>query len=146
MELKRLVGRNGRLFFPESEEEQKKLDVMSYSLRYYYPEQQRKRLTAGVFKDIIQRKSKDESLKIVMLFHREGIQEFHVSRYIQACWNFYFILEDFYADGKTNRTQVTNNFKSNQTLRTVIQDVLDTAIKPYRNHLQNIENFCRKKT
>jgi hypothetical protein len=131
-------------FIPESEEEQKKLDVMSYSLRHYYPEQQRIKLTADTFKEIIQRKSKDESLKIVMLFHREGIREFHVSRYIQAYYNFYFILEDMYAQGKTNRTQITNNFKSNQTLRTIIQEVLDTAIKPYGNHLQSIQNFLHE--
>lgn len=131
-------------FIPESEEEQRKLDVMSYRVGFRYPEQQRIRLTAANFKDIIQRKSKDESLKIVMLFHREGIREFHSLRYIQAYYNFYFILEDFYAHGKTNRTQVTNNFKSYQTLRTIIQEVLDTAIKPYPHHLQNIQNFLQE--
>jgi hypothetical protein len=131
-------------FIAESEEEQRNLDVMSYSLRQHYPEQQRIRLTADVFKDIIQRKSKDDPLKIVMLFHREGIREFHSLRYIQAFYNFYFILEDLYGEGKTQNREIEQKFKANQTLRIVIQDVLDTVIKPIGNHLQNIQNFLRE--
>ena len=131
-------------FIPESEEEQSKLDVMSYSLRYHYPEEQRTKLTVGVFKDIIQRKSKDESLTIVKLFHREGIREFRSLRYIQAYYSFYFILEDLYGEGKTQNRDIEQKFKSNQTLRTLIQGVLNTTIKPHGNHLQNIQNFLQE--
>lgn len=131
-------------FVAESEEEQRKIDVMSFSLRRRYPEQPRIRLTAGAFKEIIQRKSKDELLKIVMLFHREGIRDFHSLRYIQAFYNFYFILEDLYGEGKMQNRDIEQKFKANQMLRTVIQNVLDTAIKPYAHHLQTIQNFLRE--
>jgi hypothetical protein len=131
-------------FIPESEEEERKVDVWSYSLRHYYPDEQKVRLTAAAFKEVVQRKSTDESLKMVKLFHREGVREFHSLRYIQAYYNFYFILEDLYGEGKTQNRDIEQKFKSNQTLRAIIQDVLNTAIKPHGNHVQSIQNFLRE--
>ncbi len=132
------------VYIPESEEEEKKFNVTDITVHHHYPEPQRTKLTADVFKEIIQQKSKDESLKVVKLFHREGVREFHSLRYIQAYYNFYFVLEDLYAQGKTNKNQVTEKFKSNQTLRAIIQHALNTVIKPLENHLQSIHNFLRE--
>ena len=83
------------VYIPESEEEEKKFNVTDITVHHHYPEPQRTKLTADVFKEIIQQKSKDESLKVVKLFHREGVREFHSLRYIQAYYNFYFVLEDW---------------------------------------------------
>lgn len=130
-------------FIPESEEDERKLDVRSYSLHQQYPEQKIK-LTADTFKEIIQQKSKYEPLKIVKLFERDGMNEFQSLRYIQAYYNFYFVLEDLYGEGKTQNKDVEQKFKSNQVLRSIIQDILDNVIKINGNHLQNIQNFLRE--
>ena len=132
------------VYIPESEEEARKINVQDLTVHHHYPEPQRIRLTAGAFKAIVQQKSKEESLKIVKLFHREGVREFDSLRYIQAYYNFYFILEDLYGEGKTQNRDIEQKLKSNQTLRTIIQQALDTAIKPHGNHLQNIQNFLRE--
>jgi len=80
----------------------------------------------------------------VKLFERDGMNEFHSLRYIQAYYNFYFVLEDLYGEGKTQNKDVEQKFKSNQVLRSIIQDVLDNVIKRNVNHLQNIQNFLRE--
>jgi len=128
-----------RFFVPENEEEMGKIDVMSFSLQKRpYPEQTR-RLTLDDFKDILQGRSKYQPFKVACLFHREGIREFSSFRYIQAFYNFYFVLEDLYGQGKTNNNQIGEKFKSNQTLRAIVQRMLDTFIKG--EHLTNIQNF-----
>jgi hypothetical protein len=145
VEVKKIYWEEPELvYIPESEEDKKKINTTDISVHRQYPEPPRKKLSAGSFKEIVQQKSKDESFTIVKLFHREGVKEFHVSRYIQAYYNFYFVLEDLYAQGKTNNNQIREKLQSNQTFRAIMQDVLDTAIKPHQNHHQNIQNFLRE--
>jgi len=128
-----------RVFIPESEEERRRTDVTNYALHKEYPPDQNIKLTAADFKAIIQQKSKYEHLKMVKLFHREGMREFSSFRYIQAYYNFYFVLEDLYGEGKTQNKDVEKKFKSNQVLRNIIQDMIDNLIKGDR--LKSIQNF-----
>ncbi len=128
-----------RFFVPENEEEIGKIDVMSYSLQKRQYSEQTRRLTVADFKEIIQQRSKYEPFKMVNLFHREGIREFGSFRYIQAFYNFYFVLEDLYGQGKTSNNEIGKKFKSNQTLRDIVQKMLNTFIKG--EHLKNIQNF-----
>jgi hypothetical protein len=131
-----------RFFVPENEDEMEKIDVISYSVQKQpYPEQIM-RLTVGDFKDIIHQRGKYEPLTMVRMFQREGLREFSSFRYIQAFYNFYFVLEDLYAQGKTNNSEVGKRFKSNQTLRDIVQKMLNTAIKGH--HLKNIQNFLNE--
>jgi len=126
-------------FIPENEEEQRQIDVISFSLQTQkYPEQIQ-RLTVNDFKDVLKQRSKFEPFKVVNLFHREGVQEFSSFRYIQAFYNFYFVLEDLYGQGKTNNNQVAEKFKSNQILRSIVQKMLDTFIKG--EHPASIKTF-----
>jgi len=128
-----------RFFVPENEEEGMKIDVMSYSLRKQpYPEQTRK-LTVGDFKEIIQQRSKYEPLKVLKMFHREGLREFGSFRYIQAFYNFYFVLEDLYLQGKTSKNEVIKRFKVSQTFTKIVQKLIDTSIKGH--HFKNIQDF-----
>lgn len=128
-----------RFFVPENEAERGKIDVMSYSLQKRpYPEQVR-RLTLADFKAIIQRRSTYEPFKVVSLFHREGIREFSSFRYIQAFYNFYFVLEDLYLQGKTSKNEVIKRFKASQTFTKILQNLIDTAIKGH--HSKNIQDF-----
>jgi len=131
-----------RFFVPENEEEMGKIDVMSFSLQKRpYPEQTR-RLTLADFKDILQGRSKYEPFKVVCLFQREGIREFSSFRYIQAFYNFYFVLEDLYLQGKSSKNEVIKKFKSNQTFMNILQKMLNTAIKGH--HQENIQNFLKE--
>jgi hypothetical protein len=128
------------IFIPENEEESKKYNLTKFSVTRKYPEG-RSRLTVGEFKAIVLNKNELEPFTIIKLFHRDGMLEFASIRYIQAFYNFYFVLEDLYAKGKTSTTEVEKRFKSSPVLRGIIQDVLDNHIKMQGNHLQNIQNF-----
>src|SRR5712691_7566483 len=83
------------VFIPENEEDRRKYNVTSFSLKRKYPEASR-RLSIDEFKAIIQRKSDLEPFTIIKLFHRDGVAEFGAFRYIQAFYNFYFVLEGLY--------------------------------------------------
>ena len=131
------------VIIPENEEERTKYNVTNFSVTRKYPEG-RSRLTVGELKTFIKQKSKLEPFTVTKLFHRDGMTEFGSFRYIQAFYNFYFVLEDLYGEGKTQNKDIEQKFKSNQILRDIIQNILDNVIKTNRNHLQSILNFLQE--
>lgn len=132
-------------FIPESEEESRRIDVTSFEVHKHYPPDQNVQLSAADFKTIVQQKSNQEHLKMIKLFHREGMREFSSFRYIHAYYNFYFVLEDLYGEGKTQNRDIEQKFKSSQVFRDIVQGLINDLVKGnLQNHLKSIQDFLRE--
>ncbi|MDB9452073.1 hypothetical protein [Dolichospermum circinale] len=64
-------------------------------------------------------------IEIPLSFFRKGRIDFFNHRYIEAIYDFYFLIETLYADGKYDTSGVINKFESSKDLTEAIQKVLD---------------------
>ena len=82
------------------------------------------RIGDPVLQKVIAAKSKFQSLVIPLSFFREGRNDYNECRYINAFFNFYFILEGWYGGGKTKNYLVEESFRKNADFVSVINTTL----------------------
>ncbi len=137
--LKKIYWEEPKLtFIPENDEDKINVNIMSFTVHKKYPDIE-KVLTMDAFRNIVSDKKKYEFLTIVMSFFREGLREFNSFRYINAFYNFYFIIEDLYGKGKTRNYAIEEEFKKNKTFREFIDWMITDHIKG--RHKTSIEKF-----
>lgn len=107
----------------ETDEDYKITTVSGYALEWNYPETphlaEPKQLGA-----IVHSKEKLGSLTVPLSFWREGIRDFHQHRYINAFYNFYFILEVFFGGGQWRNYKVGQEF-----LKSDLNSYIDSFLK-----------------
>jgi len=137
--LKKIYWEEPKLtFIPENDEDRINVNVMSFAVHNKYPDVE-KILTIDAFRNIVSDKKKYEFLTIVESFFREGLREFISFRYINAFYNFYFIIEDLYGKGKTKNYEIEEEFKKNETFREFVEWMITSWISG--RHKINIEKF-----
>ncbi len=107
----------------DTKEEEEKAGIHSWSSKDE-PEEYYVEVGSETLADLIRRKHKLGSLIIPLSFYREGMIEAYASKYINAFFNFYFILEGIYGGGKTKNYEVANQFKASKRLRDITQMVI----------------------
>ncbi len=128
------------MFIPETEEERRNINVMSFQKVNKGYSEATAILTIHDFTDMINNRSKYQFLTTVKAFHREGIREYNSFRYINAYYNFYFVIEDLYASGKTKNYEVENELKRDESFREIVEWMMNNKnIKDM--HLVNIKRF-----
>lgn len=65
-----------------------------------------------------------DELLIPLSFHREAMNDFQEEQYVQAFVNFYYIIEDFFADGKSSAKEVLKVFRASALLTEIITETL----------------------
>lgn len=125
-------------FIPETEQDKADVNVLSFSSQRSYPDEE-KILTLDAFRDIVLEKEKYEFLTVVKSFYREGKREFNSFRYINAFYNFYFVIEDLYGNGKTKNFDIEKEFKKNNDFRSFVEWMMTKNIEG--RHKKNIEKF-----
>lgn len=63
-------------------------------------------------------------LNIPLAFFREGMNAYDSERYVASFHSFYFIIEDWFADGKFQEKEVVKAFGNSDFLRDVLQEVI----------------------
>lgn len=58
-----------------------------------------------------------------MSFYREGINEYRVGRYINAFFNFYFIIEGLFANGKSGANDVVREYTASEVLMSLVEGI-----------------------
>ena len=81
-----------------------------------------------------------QPLIIHYAFWRDGMNFFTSFNYIQAFYNFYFIIEDFYTGGEYQWRKIEPIVKNCSEYRLICNEII-TAIKKDDRHLKNINNF-----
>ena len=126
---------------PETDEEKAQVSISGFHLRKEYPDYAAK-LDEKTFNQIVQSKHLYVSLVVPKAFFREGINEFHLRRYINAFYNFYFVLEDLYGQGKTRNRDVANAFKNSIEFKESLEWVKKNQLDQHKRHRINIQKFC----
>jgi len=131
-------------WIPETEEEISKLKVFTaYFARK--PSETPTRLKREHFLDVIRTKDRFDCLTTLKSFYRKGKNAFDQALYIDAFYNFYFIIEDLFGEGKTKNKQIEESFKTSTELKRIIDWVMDTVINTNEKHHKNISNILREK-
>jgi len=95
--------------------------------------------------DLIKRKHKLASIIIPLSFYREGTIEAYAKKYINAFFNFYFILEGMYGRGKSKNYEVENQFKNSVRLRDITQIVINERINKNRWQHHRINEMLKRR-
>ena len=129
---------------PETEKEKSKLKVLSASFRREYPDLPTQLRKEG-FVAIVRNKDRFDCLTTLRSFYREGKNLFTQFRYIDAFYNFYFIIEDLFGSGKTKNKQIEESFKASKELKEMIKWVMDTQINSNKEHRESVSIMLREK-
>jgi len=129
-------------FIAETEEEEKQVEVHDFCLEKGYPDYPASLDEEG-FGRLVRIKEHYVSLIVPQTFYREGTNEFASKRYINAFYNFYFVLEDFFGKGKTKNRDVAGEFRNSKWFRRFVDEVIKD-INKYARHRISIEGFCKR--
>ncbi|MFP3949896.1 MAG: hypothetical protein ACLFUZ_02250 [Candidatus Micrarchaeia archaeon] len=102
-------------WIPETEEEKAKTKVFSLEQKKEYPQIEEK-LDNELLEREIGSLNKYDELIVLHAFLREGKNEFRKFRYINAFYNFYFVLEDLYGGNNTKNDLIEKNFLESKEL------------------------------
>ena len=126
-------------FIAETPEEGDLIAITGFSRSRTYPEPHA--LFAPI--DLIRLVSKFpayESLRVPMAFWREGENYFTTFQYVLAFYQYYFIIEDFYAGGKTSQSLVLKEFARSEEFRQLADISIKELFKEPR-HRQALERL-----
>ena len=84
-----------------------------------------------------------ESLGILKAFWREGMTEFSQLRYIQAFYNFYFVLEDLYAGGAFAKNETLNRFRKSTEFSNITATALKSIGESSPKHIDALEKLAK---
>jgi len=77
-----------------------------------------------------------EKWQIPLAFYRKGLTDYKHGRFLEACFDYYFMIETLFADGKFKNKDVKANFKKTKELHDAIHQVYDDH--KFMNYLQGI--------
>jgi len=140
--LKRIMWDNPKdALICETEEERQKVKILGTKFRKEYPNLI-KFMDEDTLKEIIFTKAKYSSLTIPKAFWREGKNDFKSFRYINAFFNFYFIIEGLYGNGKTRNYAIEEEFKKSKDFRNFVKWIID-RIEKETKHFNKINEMLK---
>lgn len=111
----------------ESEDERARVGLSGWTLTPGEPIRELFPASKSAFEAIISSKSTAQILIVPMAFYREGCLDFESKRYINAFFNFYFVLEGLYGKGKTADHQIRDEFLKTPALKQVVGCIINDA-------------------
>ncbi|NOX65054.1 MAG: hypothetical protein GXO85_04460 [Chlorobi bacterium] len=137
-------------WIPENEEEKEKMKIFNFKTGT--TELSDNEIIPTPF-DIIARSiigaDKGYDVEVALSFYRKGRIDVEEKRYIEAIYNFYFLLESTYGNGKFKKRQISTEFKNSTILIESIQSVQNdprTRILSNPKLKQEYENKYKNKS
>jgi len=131
-------------WIPETDEERNKLKVFSAEFRRENSHPPTK-LNPNVLENMLRNERIRSSLTILMSFYREGKVFFDRLEFINAFYDFYFILEDLFGKESSRNQEVKKNFKTSTELQQTINWVLTEVISSNDKHRKEIMGLLEQK-
>jgi len=128
---------------PETEEEKSKLEGFAFSFKRTHSDNATK-LTKDIFMQIVKSKSKYDCLTTLKSFYREGKNFYDKFQYVNAFYNFYFIIEYLFGGGKTKNKQIEESYQSSEELKKTIKWAMNTQIKTSEEHSKSLSELLRE--
>lgn len=126
----------------ETDEERDLTNIFSWSTRKEFPDEP-VALTEDQLRETLSRRKRLSRLTTFMSFYKEGKNDYHARKFINAFFNFYFILEGMYGKGKTKNRDVANEFKKTVELREFIENIIENHIKVSPEHLAKVTQMLK---
>lgn len=112
-----------------SPEEAALLDMTRFAARREYDRMPRK-VTGRLLQYVLDTRTSLSRYLIPLSFYREGMREHRAKRYLLAFFQFYFYLEDLYAEGRFKSAAVEKLFRASTTLRQAAAYALEQLNEP----------------
>jgi hypothetical protein len=125
-------------FIPQEDKEKKYIKVFSFKTTKKYLDP-KATIKKDVLKHYVKNGSRYAEFAILKAFWREGINYFKKFQYVQAFYNYYFIIEGLYANGKTSQKAVLKEFSKSTELSKICEETLDKFKKDQRHGKKLIE-------
>jgi hypothetical protein len=129
-----------REYVAESPEEEKLVAVTAFSVEFKYPSVDARLGHLDLVRAI---SSHCDGLLVPQAFWLEGINYFRDFRYVQAFYSFYFIIEDFFGEGKTGEGPVLREFAKSKKFSEIYNRQL-TAIFKEPRHRKKLEELLKQ--
>ncbi len=114
-------------WIPECDEDRKRLKTTNFSFKFKKPKNQNLRAPFSVVTRSIIASKDALDWDMPLGFFRKGRNDFLERRYIDAIYDFYFVLETLFGNGKTKNVHVATEFKQSTELVNFAADVLKNA-------------------
>jgi len=129
-------------WIPENDEEKSKLKIFKIEFKKEYPVKP-KILTEEIFYSIIINRNNYDELTVLKAFYNDGIKFFKEFKYINAFYNFYFIIEDIYGGANTQNRLIIKSYKESENLKEHIKWIMDNYIKNNERHHTKLKEFLK---
>jgi hypothetical protein len=110
---------------PENAEEDANINAWDISIKRSYPEPPAVMTEPGL-REMVLAAPVYDALVVPKAFLREGHNEFRARRFVQAFYNFYFVIEGVFADGRSREKEVMKTFQDSKELRAATRVTLET--------------------
>jgi len=127
-------------YVPEIDAERSAVPVFAYEMKQAYPETPAL-VTEKGFRDFINSTPPFDELVAVKSFWQEGLNRFQQLQYVQAFHQFYFVIEGFFADGKSSERKVLKAFNRSTELTAILESALKTFSKPADRHSVRLQEL-----
>ncbi len=114
-------------WIPESEDDKQRLKTSKFSFKFKKPDGQHLRAPFRVVTRSIIASKVASDWDMPLGFFRKGRNDLLERRYIDAIYDFYFVLETLFGNGKTKNVHVAAEFNRSTELVTFAADVLKNA-------------------
>ena len=112
---------------PESAEDEQMIDVFSIRPSQFYPGPS-VTLSEAHLRDLVEQIPRYERLAIPQAFLREGWIHYKHFEYVLAFYKHYFVIEDFFANGKTSKREVLRAFAASDEFCSACSGTLKTVM------------------
>jgi hypothetical protein len=126
-------------YFPESPQEQELIAVTSFSYARQY-QATRVILHPQDLYTIVESAPKYDELRVPKGFWREGMISFSSFEYVQAFYYFFFVIEDFYAPGRSGKKPFLDAVSKSGEFRDLCANSLE-AFSKLERHNRNLQEF-----
>lgn len=117
-------------WIPETAEEKKKIQLINTGpITYSKNKLPARPLEHDILvRSLIAAKQSDEakSLEIPLNFYRKGSHDIFERRYIESIYDFYFVIESIYGNGKFKKREIVSNLTQSAELRNSIKKALES--------------------
>ncbi len=114
-------------WLPENEQEESELKLYSYkSEMRRLPDEEIKPFPFDLFARSVMAADATADTEVVLNFFRHGKLDMYNHEYIEAIYDFYFVIETLFAEGKFRRAAVSKAFQGSEKLRSFIKEAMKT--------------------
>ena len=111
---------------PENEVEKSKIDVFGFKLdRREWKVEEIEPVGFDLLARTIIHAVKEKKHDVVMSFFRRGTNDIKREEYIEAFYDYYFMLESYFGNGKTKNAAIEKQMQSSDSLITHISEILN---------------------